>query len=417
MTVPLQQQSIFRQADKSIVNILRAQQRFGDDSFVGLVFTDQRLEDFDDGSETYDGGSGTLFGFDGRFRLTQKYRIEAQALFSHTEEVNAPALIDTTFEDGRAQSHFDGDRHTVALDGEKFWGDAVYLGLIRSSSQWNLSLKYREFSPTFRAANGFENKTDYRNLDLWTGVTFRPNREWLIAWEPSLMLGRNWIYDGKFGLQKFGEGAFDEWIRGELDFTFKGQTSLAVGYLNSQEIYAGKGFPGISRGSFAISTRFSEFFSGGFNADFGRSIRRDRTAPEMGYQKDFGMWLNLKPTMKLYISNDLYFASMDHLDSYMEDNPGADRNIYEGYIVRSRINYQFTRRLFLRLIVQYDDFGEDLAIEPMVTYRVNPFTKFYIGMTSRYQHYDAADFESLSESDWSLGERQFFCKLQYFWRI
>ncbi|MCK4573534.1 MAG: hypothetical protein KAU36_04140 [candidate division Zixibacteria bacterium] len=45
--------------------------------------------------------------------------------------------------------------------------------------------------------------------------------------------------------------------------------------------------------------------------------------------------------------------------------------------------------------MQYNDFSERLDIEPLLTYRVNPFTKFYIGMTSGYRYYDNTNYTEL----------------------
>ena len=41
----------------------------------------------------------------------------------------------------------------------------------------------------------------------------------------------------------------------------------------------------------------------------------------------------------------------------------------------------------MRLVVQYNDFSERLNIEPLLTYKINPFTKFYIGLTSGHRYY------------------------------
>jgi len=68
-------------------------------------------------------------------------------------------------------------------------------------------------------------------------------------------------------------------------------------------------------------------------------------------------------------------------------------------------------------VVQYDDFSERLDIEPLLTYRVNPFTKFYIGITGGYRYYDNTDYTELDESEWSLDSRQIFAKVQYLFKL
>ena len=53
----------------------------------------------------------------------------------------------------------------------------------------------------------------------------------------------------------------------------------------------------------------------------------------------------------------------------------------------------------MRLVVQYNDFSERLNIEPLLTYKINPFTKFYIGLTSRHRYHDFRDYSELENSE------------------
>jgi hypothetical protein len=91
--------------------------------------------------------------------------------------------------------------------------------------------------------------------------------------------------------------------------------------------------------------------------------------------------------------------------------------LFAGYIQRNRMSLNFTRNLFVRLIVQYDDFDRQVDVEPLVTYRVNPFTVFYVGSASRYRNFAADDYTALSNDDWQVSERQYFAKLQYQFRL
>ena len=44
------------------------------------------------------------------------------------------------------------------------------------------------------------------------------------------------------------------------------------------------------------------------------------------------------------------YARMDYRDAYLKDHPEiGDKRIFDGYILRSRTTYQFTRELFVRM--------------------------------------------------------------------
>ena len=417
LLVPLKQQSILRQADRSTVNILRVRQAVLEDSFIGLLLTDRRVEDYSVAGID-NGGSGTVAGVDGRLRFLNNYSFLFQALTSYTEEVFAPDLIDTTVATGRAQSTFDYGAHSVALDGEKYWGNAFVGSLERSARLWSFDATYWSYSPTFRADNGFSTHNDYQNLEFSTNLDFRPNRKWLVSWSPSLTIARSWNHDGQMDLLHYTDAAFDEWIVPHLYFSLMGQTEVSLSYLASQERFFGKLFPGISRGTISVDSRFSEILSGGFEYTEGRSIWRDRVNPELGYSHDLYAYANIKPTRRLFVQPNITYSRMDHRDSYLRDNPGTPENIFEGYIFRTRLTYQFTREWFLRLVVQYDDFERQVDLEPLVTYKLNPFTKFYVGMNSSYHSFNRDDYPILtSETEWKLNSRQFFAKLQYLFRI
>jgi hypothetical protein len=108
---------------------------------------------------------------------------------------------------------------------------------------------------------------------------------------------------------------------------------------------------------------------------------------------------------------------MDYRDSYMEQHPGADKEIFSGYIFRTRTTYQFNREWNLRLVVQYNDFRERLDVEPLLTWQANPFTIFYIGANSRLENYTTDRYPYLGDSQWKESSRQFFAKLQYLFRV
>jgi len=430
LIVPLQQQSVQLLLDRSTANILRGRRTFGADSYVGLTLTDRRTDDFAPGGSSYQGGSGTLYGIDGRIRLNRNYHLEFQALGSHTRELIAADLIDTTQSTGTAQQVFDG--HTVALDGESFGGQAVYASFERGGRMWSFDLDYWEYSPTFRAENGFETSNDRRRLSFNSGLTFRPNREWLVSWGPSIEIARVFDHSATIDLNpsRFAAGTIDEWILSEVSFTLKAQTQCGISYLTSRERFNGILFNGISRVNGWFQSRPTARIDFGGDITYGRSIYRRKARqfyddegelvtirPEMGMFVQGSLWGNLKLTQRLRLSPEYTFSRMRHKDSYLEGHPDEPRDIYSGFILRTRFNYQLTREWYLRLVVEYNDFSERIAIEPLVTYEINPYTKFYVGMASRYRHYLREDYDILTADDWRNSERQFFAKLQYLFRI
>jgi hypothetical protein len=93
-------------------------------------------------------------------------------------------------------------------------------------------------------------------------------------------------------------------------------------------------------------------------------------------------------------------------------------------VARSRFSYQLSREWFIRVVVEYvhgkeivgtgGGYAYDeqayLSIEPLLSYKLNPFTIFYVG--SSHDYWDVNQEGKMYESS-----RRFFAKFQYLFRI
>jgi hypothetical protein len=115
--------------------------------------------------------------------------------------------------------------------------------------------------------------------------------------------------------------------------------------------------------------------------------------------------LILKPVDRLIIEPDI--------DYYKSTTTDTKEELFEGYITRTRIQYQANRELSFRLVVQYNDFDQAWDIDPLLTYRVSSFSVLYLGSTYDYVNMMV---EPDIQSRWKMTSRQFFVKLQYLFR-
>ncbi|MCB0277445.1 MAG: carbohydrate binding family 9 domain-containing protein [Calditrichaeota bacterium] len=377
--LPFEERSGFVDAGKSYANIFRIKQTFGEDSFYGATLTDRRFDA---------GGSNTVAGVDLRWQLPgflKQYRIECNWVFSHTEEQN-----DTSLTSNLNGESFDNDRYSADFDGESFNGDAGYLSLERDGRTWSSDFDYRQYSPAFRADNGFINRNNYRFFHVYEGLTFRPSLPWIDQISPEVSGGAIWNYD---------EVRKDQWVIPGLFLRMKRQTNISLSYLYSEELFGGKRFRGIHRGDIELNSNFSKKMQAGVEFDFGTYIARGLDEPVLGDGMEIEFYTTLRPVPQMVIEPQISYARLT--------NPEANgETIFDGYITRTRFSYQFTRELFLRTIIQYDNFDNRLDIDPLLSYKVNPFTVFYLGST-----HDLRDFGRLG--GFSQTNRQFFFKFQY----
>ena len=390
--LPFEESGVCLPAGKSTSNVIRARQGLGEDTHIGLLLTDRRIDG---------GGSGTLLSVDGELKLSKHFRLQYQAIGNHTEEPVDETLnadISELIDDGQIDSTFDGGLHTAALDGESYTGHMYMVNLEQQARHLEFDISYTERSPTYRADNGFEPRNNQRLTQLSAGYTFYSESD-LLEWvTPQFDLGSAWNFDGK---------KKDEWLFANLSIRLKtAQTYIHTQYMRSAENFGGVQFDDIWGTHICFQVRPGELLAFGGAVNYGHRIARRKLA--MGMETTLFGWADLKPIDRLLIENWFDYTKSDELNSGQE--------IFEGYIARTRLNYQFTRELSLRLVVQYDDFYETWDIDPLITFRLSPFSVFYLGSTFGYDTFEEMEPDGIRRST-RLASRQFYMKLQYLFQI
>ena len=126
----------------------------------------------------------------------------------------------------------------------------------------------------------------------------------------------------------------------------------------------------------------------------------------MGKETNYGLWADIKPIDRLLISTSYNFIRGDDLDT------GA--RLFSQSVSRSRLSLQLSREFSMRIVLQYNDRYNTWDVDPLLTYRINSLTVFYIGSTHDYRD---LNLEEDGREGWTLADRQFFMKLQYLFQL
>ena len=198
----------------------------------------------------------------------------------------------------------------------------------------------------------------------------------------------------------------DEWIYPAVYLKLKGQINTEIAYFFNNEYFSRKHFDSINRFEMYFDSQFSEIASIGFRIRYGNYIDRENLVKGHGIQF-FESWATIKPLSNFIIQPSFNYAELIRNDT--------DKYSFAGSIWRVRFNYQFTREFFLRFITEYNGFSKRIAVEPLLSYKINPFTIFYVGMSQRNQnYYDDSAFEAYN---WKTTSRQYFMKFQYLFTL
>ncbi|HEY9165286.1 MAG TPA: DUF5916 domain-containing protein [Candidatus Kryptonia bacterium] len=360
---------------KSLSNVVRAKYDFGSESFIGVLGTARNFTN----AHNYMGGADWNFLFGGNYYLV------GQALYSNTKEINDPSLFTNDRKFGA--THFD-----ATFNGEQYDGSGAQIDLKRNARDYSFDLGASTCSPLFQAQDGFVTSTNRKVIQYWNGYTVYPSET--IVENASVQSSSGLVFND-LGTRK------GVWTELQAQAQLKGQTSIWMGYYPIlDEIFHGVSFTKLYHTEVSVNSRPTRGLEFDFWCSVGRFINRADN-PELGRGNNFWAELILKPTDKFsvdmtYARSRLWAASSEDL-------------FYDGYIARSAVVYQFSPELFVRLICQYDEFAKQIQIDPMISYKLNPFTVFYAGSDHNF-----TDFGSPYGVQKTV--QQFFVKLQYLWQ-
>jgi len=385
--IPLEERSLPPiNVGKSYVNIVRAAKSFGGSSHIGFIFNDRRFEE---------GGFNTVFALDKNIRLSKNYFIDGQYIATFSREPDAHALTE-----GFEGIRVDGADHDAAFNGEYFRGFGFISRFMRNARHWNFNIGYSQVDQSYMTQTGYDPWINNRNFIIWSTYNIYVNKGLVERFNPWIHLDNRWNLEGVHKWSHHNIGL-------ETHFNFA-QTRLNLYHISGFERWNGHDFDDLYLWNIELGTRPVNMIGFSMAYTFGKSVAR--FLPATADEQTFGLAAHIKPLDRLMVDPSFNYFKMD------DHETGS--NFYEGFIARTRIQYQATKELSLRLVAQYDDFNHQWDIDPLVTVRLNSFSIFYVGMTSDYIDYGNRDYDYLfnnpnTDRNWKLDSRQFFMKIQY----
>ncbi|RKY83363.1 hypothetical protein DRQ09_10170 [candidate division KSB1 bacterium] len=361
---------------KSFSNILRLKYDLGGESYIGSIITDREERN----------AVNRVGGIDARFNIKKNYYWEFQLVGSNTKEPDNPKL----YED---DDLFSRDKKTATFDGEQFSGIVFYTKFRRRARHFNYFLQYEDYSPSFRAYNGFVNSNNFRYYEINADINFYPDNKILDFFNFSPRFSQTYNHQNQLKNSKYDAGVF---------LRMKKQMSLYLGYTYRHRRFRNIMFKDLYNLVLFLNGEPNKYFNFSIVNNFGRDIYQTTDNPRRAFSKYFQFSFTLRPLSNVSIDNNYTHYSLDELNS--------EGNIFNGYTLRNTVNYQITRNLYFRLVTQYNSFSRKYQFDPLIRYKLNPFTIFYIGSTN-----DLKKFEE--PYGFRYLERQYFIKLQYLFQI
>ena len=310
--------------------------------------------------------------------------------------------VDARFRLGRSQSvslSFIQSQHRDA-DGVERTGPGWSFNYDNQGRNLSYAFSTDGLDPDFRTDTGFVRRVDTRRARANVSYRWYPE-SWIISWGPQANYSRNYDFAGI--LQ-------DEGTRIGLNASFVKNIDLNFNVNRDMERFAGINFfkTRYSAGGVVTSSRRISF--GGF-VNWGDQIRFSET-PFLGTGSSANLYMGLRPNSR--------FRSEWSLSTSRLVDPSTMQDVFDVKIFRALSTYQFTERLLLRNIMEFNTFDRTLGANLLLTYRVNFGTVFFVGYDDRYQQGDLIfddDADPLFyTTDFERTNRAFFMKISYLFR-
>jgi hypothetical protein len=386
--------------DRAGIGVVRVQREFGSQSSVGMFVS----------SRDFGPSSNRVFSLDSRIKLTPNWVFNGQAARSYTHSLAGSQMA-----------------------GSYYYGDMSYTGR-------NLSYdgNYIDISPAFETDLGFVPRVDVRETNQFAGYFWRPENSRVVSYGPSASALLNWNHQGQL----------QDWIANlGFDVRLTGQTEINVSRGEAFELFDGLGFRKHSTALF-FTTAWLKWFA--VTARYSQGTRTNYFPPApllpfLAGGKSAELDFTIRPTPRFRFDQTYLYTRFGTLEGSTPAGTRVGANIFNNHILRSKVNYQFTKELSLRAIFDYNAvlanpklvdlntaFSSTLAnvvVPPMhftadflLTYLLNPGTAFYAGYTDNYENLTVGNLSGIptlmttGAPTVSTG-RQFFVKASYLFRF
>jgi hypothetical protein len=379
--------------DRATFAIARVSRDILDQSTVGALYTDREFA----------GGFNRVGAIDGNFKLNANWRLQGQAAMSST---NDP--IGQLFQDGLGYK----------------------LNLERSGRRLNVQSQYTDYSPGFETQAGFVNRVDIRQEQVKASYYWRPEGKFLISYGPTLQQFNIWDHSGT-ALDYFAYPGFRvDMTRGTyVNFHPFGYDDVRLRPIDYSTLTRVSAYPQPFWGVDGATSWFKQLdvtvlFVSGAGVNFNPATGRD---PMIGHEDQANLTVTFHAAGRLRIDNTYLLEHIRERDSHL--------TAVTNHIVRSKWNYQFTRDLSARMILQYNSVLSNTAISSLsptksfnadflITYLIHPGTAIYVGYNSDLANLDrdiALDpitGSILTHPHTFINDgRQFFVKASYLFRF
>lgn len=406
---------------RAVDGVVRVAREFGKQSYIGAFASSRDFADT----------SNRVVSLDGRLKLSQNLVTDFQATHTWTrQDVNLPQLCQQFNVPPQGGA---SPQNAASQQGNSLFTDLSYTG-----RHFYFQTNYIDYSPGFCAELGFIPRVDIRQNNTSISYLWRPKTERIVDYGPTITETIDWDHNG----------VLQDWVvSAGFQLELNPQTAIQVSRGEAYELFGNVPFRKHSTSVVVTSAPYrwlslNSRFSSGTGENF---FPAAPLAPFLGNVKRFNLGFTLRPSSQFRFDETYIYYRLGTRAGSTPAGFSPDHAIFNNYLMRSKVNYQFTRELSLRLILDYDatlansqllnlqtnlgsfDGGpiappKKFTTDVLFTYLLHPGTALYVGYNNSLSnlHLDESVVPPqvvYQRSPTDTNSRLFFVKLSYLFRF
>lgn len=350
--------------------MLRYRYDLGEKGNIGMTYTDREAQDY----------SNNMLAVDGKYWFGQSDYFKFQVMSS---ENKYPLEV-------QQEQGFEQDAEIS--------GNAFSVNFTHAAREWGWQLSHHRFDKEFRADSGFVSRSD------WTSDAITVIRDWFpenqSQWWTNVVLSARWQQADDLDGNKLTRDSSVQ-----LEVFSQYQSLISVSTFVQEERFLDQIYQLDSHNAYLEVSPWPGFdlvldYVWGNEIDFSDSS--DLVKQRLGDVNSLVSNVN-------YQLNEHVKFTLEYIDKRLRV---SNQTVFNINLYNARAAYQIDVNSFFRLTIQADNGGSSssLASQWLYSFRVNPFTLFYLG-------YSDQGFKTTELDQFRRVDRTIFTKFSYAWQL
>jgi hypothetical protein len=406
---------------RALDGVVRIAREFGKQSYIGGFASSRDFADT----------SNRIVSLDARLKFSPNWVADFQASHSWTrQDLNLPQLCQEF--NAPVQSS------VIQTNASSQQGNSLYADVSYTGRKFYLLSEYNDFTPGFCSELGFIPRVDIRQSYTLASYLWRPKIHPIVDFGPVATETIDWNHDTVLQDWQTAVGL-------QLDLTRNSTFTVSRG--EAYELFANIPFRKHSTSFYGTSAIYKWLaLTGRFTSGTGENyFPGEMLDPFLGNVKRVNLGFTIRPSARFRVDETAIYYRLGTRAGSTPAGFVAGHSIFNNYLFRTKVNYQFNKELSVRVILDYDatiandrllnvqtNLGSYLggplpatkqfSTDILMTYLLHPGTALYVGYNNGLSNLRLD--ESLTpaavrfqNSPTNRNSQLFFVKLSYLFRF